>query len=165
MIRLPSEVYKRLEKHATGFDTPLNVIVKLLDMVEGVESGPAATAPDLEFAERDFTKYVFEGRKLGKSRLVLAVVTSFVRANDSVTFSELLAVFPRGLQGSGGVFETIEDAQEIAERTKHKRHYIKPYERLVLSDCVIAVSTQWGAGNIDNFIDVARKIGFKISEA
>jgi len=38
-IRVSNETYRRLEKHAVGFDTPSNVIEKILDHYEGVNSG------------------------------------------------------------------------------------------------------------------------------
>jgi len=38
-IRIPSSIYSRLEKHACGFDTPINVIERLLDYYEN--SNPA----------------------------------------------------------------------------------------------------------------------------
>ena len=37
VVRIPSEVFNRLEAHAKGFDTPANVINMLLDHYEGVE--------------------------------------------------------------------------------------------------------------------------------
>lgn len=38
VLRLPMSLYKRLELHAEGFDTPANVIEKLLNEYEGVAS-------------------------------------------------------------------------------------------------------------------------------
>jgi hypothetical protein len=38
VIRISDSLHKRLEKHAIGFDTPANVIERLLDKVEGVET-------------------------------------------------------------------------------------------------------------------------------
>lgn len=36
VIRIPDNLYKRLEKHASGFDTPANVIERVLDAYEEV---------------------------------------------------------------------------------------------------------------------------------
>lgn len=36
VIRIPSNIYSRLEQHAKGFDTPANIIEKLLNYYEGV---------------------------------------------------------------------------------------------------------------------------------
>ncbi|MGE0108836.1 MAG: hypothetical protein AB7S81_03595 [Bdellovibrionales bacterium] len=38
VIRLPEKLYKRLEKYATGFDTPVQVIEKILNQIEGIEN-------------------------------------------------------------------------------------------------------------------------------
>ncbi len=37
VIRIPGNLHQRLEKHAVGFDTPANVIERLLDIIEGIE--------------------------------------------------------------------------------------------------------------------------------
>lgn len=42
IIRLPDELYTRLSKHAQGFDTPANVIEKLLNQVEGISPAKEA---------------------------------------------------------------------------------------------------------------------------
>ena len=39
VVRLPDRLYKRLEAHAKGFDTPTNVIERLLNEYEGVQGG------------------------------------------------------------------------------------------------------------------------------
>lgn len=56
-----------------------------------------------------------------------------------------------------------EDAHEIFTNTGHKRYFIAENEILLTSDNkIIAVSTQWGAGNINNFINQARELGYQI---
>jgi hypothetical protein len=40
VIRIPDDLYKRLEKYASGFDTPARVIESILDEFEGVKSNP-----------------------------------------------------------------------------------------------------------------------------
>jgi len=175
VIRVPDEIYSRLEQYAKGFDTPANVIERLLNHVENCgkvadveDRRPAPTRPyqhptaARSFNTRDATKYGFNNQTFGKSRLVLAVVQDYVNRNPETSFEELQTVFPKHLQGSMGVFDEISDAQEIYERTGHKRHYINPNETIRLSDVEIAVCTQWGAGNIDKFIDEAESIGYEI---
>lgn len=47
VVRLSAELYRRLEKHAEGFDTPANVIEKILNEYEGVtDSTPEYVPPD-----------------------------------------------------------------------------------------------------------------------
>lgn len=113
----------------------------------------------------DTTKYLFNQSKLGKSRLVLEVIKFYVDNHGKVSFNELASIFPLNLQGIQGVFKTIEEATEIYNKTGHKRHFIKPNEQIKLSDSIIAVSNQWGIGNITGFINHAKELGYKIEKA
>lgn len=107
----------------------------------------------------DRTRYVFNGETYGKNRLVLAVITEYVRQNPQISYSELKAVFPDSLQKQ----ETF--ATELnARQKKDKRNFYESNELIRLSDEVIAVSNQWGKFNIIPFIDHCRKIGFHIDE-
>lgn len=111
----------------------------------------------------DRTKFIYNGEKYNKGRLVLAVMKDYVGDHNKKTFSELRKDFPHDLQGSSGVFVTKEEAIGKFERTGYKRYYIKDDELIKLEDeSVIAVTTQWGKGNIHKFIDRAREFGYKI---
>jgi hypothetical protein len=48
-------------------------------------------------------------------------------------------------------------ALEVKERTG-RRHFLKQDELLILDDGAFAVSSQWGAGNIENFESACEKI-------
>lgn len=165
VIRIPVEIYARLEKHAQGFDTPANVIEKLLDHYEGGQSEPLESrlqAPSKATRTRDTTKYRFAGSagKVGKGKLVLDVIAAYMLLHPDTTYEQLQAVFPPEVQGSMGVFTTKGEADSIHERTGHKRHYIHPDDLIELKDEVIAVSNQWGIGNINAFIEAATRAGF-----
>jgi len=163
VIRLPAEIYSRLEVYAKGFDTPANVIEKLLNHYEGVEQASSANSDNhAKNRTRDSSKYLFNQHTYGKGRLVLAVVKDYISKNPDTPFDELLNVLPKHLQGSSGVFVRQDDAQEIYDRTGHKRNFIKPNELIQLTDCVIAVSAEWGAGNINKFIQHVKSIGYEI---
>ena len=163
-IKLPVHLYKRLEKHAEGFDTPVNVIEKILNHYEGIDEPLESLSPaKLKVArKRDNTKYIFNSHTYGKGRLVLAVVKDYVAKHPESSFEKLLEVFPKELQGTSGVFSELDDAKEVYVRTSHKRHFLNNDETIELSDCVIAVSTEWGAGNIENLINTAKNQGFEI---
>jgi hypothetical protein len=105
------------------------------------------------YTSRDFSKFEFKGKVYNKSRLVNKVIRTYVEENPTMTFAELEKTFPQNLQGSFGVFETKENAQEIFDRTGHKRYYLKSDEFIKLSDSIIATTNQWGIGNIGNFIN------------
>lgn len=113
-------------------------------------------------SSRDTTKYLFNGDQLGKSRLVLEVIKFYIKTHPEITYSELVSKLPLNLQGNLGTFATIEKANTIYNQAGHKRHFIKPDEQIKLADCTIAVSNQWGIGNIRGFIDQAKLLGYKI---
>ncbi len=111
------------------------------------------------YSIRDFSKFRFNNKAYNKARLVNAVLKEFVENNPAITYAELKTVFPDALQGSSGVFDTFENAQEVYDRTGHKRHYLNPDELIKLSDSTIATSNQWGVGNIERFVEKARNLG------
>lgn len=111
----------------------------------------------------DRSKYKFKNSpRLGKGRLVLNIIKDYVQQNPMISFSELKSKFPDKIQGSHGVFHTYSSALEIKERSGHKRHFLGEDEKIILADQEIAVSTQWGVRNIDNFIENASKYGYKV---
>lgn len=115
-------------------------------------------------SKKDTSKYQFDGKQFGKGRLVLEVIKKFVTQKTSTTYSELEMAFPKACQGNMGVFSTLDEANKIFSRTNLKRHFLKPDEIIELGDTKIAVSNQWGVGNIDGFIKRAEENGFKIDK-
>lgn len=113
-------------------------------------------------ASKDTSKYEFDGQVFGKGRLVLAIVKRYVEAHPMVTFAELQQAFPKDCQGSLGVIATVEQANEIYTATNRKRHFLEPEDLVQLSDSTVAVSSQWGIGNIDRIIKQAKALGFSI---
>jgi len=112
---------------------------------------------------KDYTQYTFNGNTYGKGRLVLAVIKEHVQNNPDITFSKLEADFPHSLQGAN-TFSDYDKAMEIINHTNKKRHFIEPDELITLKDdSKIAVSREWGAGNIGRFIERAKTLGYKIS--
>ncbi len=112
---------------------------------------------------KDTSKYEFERKFFGKGRLVLAVIKRYVEMHPTVSFADLQIAFPNSCQGSVGVFSTVEQANQIYASTKHKRHFLNPEELVQLTSNEIAISREWGSGNIGRFIEQAKKLGFVIS--
>ncbi len=112
---------------------------------------------------RDNTKYEFNDETYGKGRLVLAIVQAHVARHPKITYNKLLNAFPKQLQKSKGVFATLEKANETYAREGRKRHFIDADEVIELGDGqAVAVSSQWGSGNIDGFIKRAKELGYRI---
>lgn len=60
-------------------------------------------------------------------------------------------MFPKKTQGTDGVFTDLQHALEITNKDKTSRYFTKENEDLKISDAEIAVSSQWGIGNIGIF--------------
>lgn len=109
--------------------------------------------------KRDTSKYTFNGKVYAKGRLVHAVVQDYVTKNPSTTFDALKKAFPNEWQAQNpnqrnrAVFVRLSDAEQLYKAKGHRRHFFKDGEAIQLLDEIIAVSNQWGIGNIGNFID------------
>jgi hypothetical protein len=114
---------------------------------------------------KDTTQYLFEGKKLGKGRLVLAVVKRHVEMNPAITFAELEKAFPKSCQGSAGVVATADQANHIYSTSGRKRHFLDPEDLIQLQDVTAVVSSQWGAGNIDRLLKRSAELGYKVQAA
>ena len=110
-------------------------------------------------ANRDKTKYMFEGRVYPKNRLVLAIIKKYV-AQFNPTYEELNNVFDKSLQGSLKVVELYESAEKISDASK--RYFMKEDDVLNLSGEKVVVCTQWGIFNIVKFTTLAKSLGFDI---
>ncbi len=114
---------------------------------------------------KDYTQYNFEGGTYWKNRLVLAVVSAYVRDHSEVTIDILRNQFPDELQGSYGVIQEEESIK--SDLNKSQRFFIKDNEILVLQKVQkkVVVCSQWGIDNIRPFIDRAKTLGFDIKES
>lgn len=168
-IEISDALFARLESHVSGFSTPEKVIKMLLDYYESSPSPPdlpptpksVPTAP-IPTARRDYTKYMFNGVKYGKGKLVLAVVTAYANEHLNKSFDEFLKVFPKRIQGSQGVFDTPENARKRLTDPEH-RFFMGPGEPIQLLDCEVVVCSQWGKSKTDRFIAKAKKLGYTIT--
>ena len=146
----------------------MNRIVKLEKEIELLkargempsDSVHNANTPDVISQQRDKTKYLFGGNIYHKNKLVLAVVKKYIEQHPDLTCGELKAAFNKSLQGSIGVVEY----ETIAKRRKDYavRFFSDEEEILHLADGNMFVCTQWGIGNIPNFIKRAEQLGFEI---
>lgn len=116
-------------------------------------------------SSRDKTKYLFNGKKLGKGKLVLEVVTEYLKQNPNSTFQDLVEKFPSDLQGSTGVINKVEFVNEKYANSSKQRHFMKESEILTSFDNIeFAVSTEWGIGNINKILELAEMENYEIEE-
>ena len=112
-------------------------------------------------ATKDTTKYRFEGKIYGKGQLVLAVVTSYVKAHPNITYDGLKNAFPKPPSGrKHEVFESVEQIKmdKATSNDRRDRYFLEDDKLLPIADDTIAVSNQWGIGNINPFLDNAREL-------
>lgn len=106
---------------------------------------------------KDYTKYIFQGNSFNKRKLVLTVVHQWIKDNKPNTIAELLKAFPLD------IFIPLDEA--IYNSKRKDRHFLGDDEILEFSDLTkYAISNQWGRGNIENFINHARKLNYEIEE-
>ena len=111
------------------------------------------------------TKYLFNDKILGKGRLVFEVVKRFTEENQHLTFEEIQKKFPANLQGSTGVVNTLDFVNQKYQGSKKKRHFIDNNDTLISGDGIkFLVSTEWGIGNINKFVELARNENYDIQE-
>ena len=83
----------------------------------------------------------------------------YVADNPTVTFAALQKAFPDMLQGSKGVVRLFDSVspEDRGENGAIKRYYVNPVEEIITlaSGEKVLISDQWGAGNIEKFIDNA----------
>lgn len=112
--------------------------------------------------EYDYTEYSIEGGQfLGKNKFVYAAVSMYVKQHPNASFADLERVFPPELQGSFGVIRTME---YIKEKNYNGRRYFKEPEYVLHSgdNIPFAVSTEWGKGNIDKFVNAVKQLGYHV---
>lgn len=116
---------------------------------------------------KDYTKYIFKGQKYGKGRLVLAVLTDYVRNNQSITLPELKRIFPDEIQYDSFMnqkYGIIQTESLVREKNWNKHFFNRNEEKIILSDTSILVSKEWGINNITQFLRAADKAGIKIQK-
>lgn len=113
-------------------------------------------------AGRDTTKYILDGRRYGKNRLVLAVVKKYMAMHPNTSTAQLLAAFDKSLQGSLGVVRELEEVRE-AYTDYERRFFTSPNEVIKTTTGTCVVCTQWAIANIGNIITRAKELGIDIS--
>ena len=107
---------------------------------------------------RDLTRYLFEGEKYKKRRLVLAVIKHWCAQHNPKSIDDLERAFPQNR-----VFKHLDEVKE----TPIGRYYFTEEENQIKFDdgsCYV-VYRQWAGDRHKHFIEISRKLGFTIEEA
>ena len=111
-------------------------------------------------ADRDSSKYRFNGQKYGKGPLVRAIVEQYVKDNPIITYDELKKVFPNTLMPRLGVFEDVETAKKLARGGN--RYFTKPEHIIKLANKKIVVCNQWTLALLTEFLSCTEALGFTL---
>ena len=157
------EVLIKTSKYEERLSECLIQISKLEARVSELEKAKQGSSVGIEIepSGRDNTHYMFNGRIYGKNRLVLAVVREYVRTHTGVTVQQLKQTFDKSLQGSLGVVMECNEAKSRSSDYQN-RFFVKSDEIVHLIDGNMYVCTQWGIGNLPNFLHRAEQLGFEI---
>jgi len=112
---------------------------------------------------RDNTTYQFMGETYGKGKLILAVVTQYIKDNPTVTYAKLKTdIFPDTLLKRFGIVQLESKAREISG--KRDRYFLKETQLIKIKGQKegLAVCNQITSKNIVPFLDACRKLGLKI---
>ncbi len=112
--------------------------------------------------KRNHDKYELNGNgeKLGKGKLVLAMVKQFMFDKPKTTFEELGRAFPAELQaGYKGVFAKVVD---VKKNDLAKRYFMHDQIIKTSDGIAVTVTREFGSGNIAAVLEHAKKMGFKI---
>ena len=126
-------------------------------------------APKSGIGKRDYTKYILNDSNilLGKGRLVYEVVKDYLANHVGISFTELQKVFPDSLRNvkSSKVKLHVVDLEDRVFEFDKKNRYVRYFkEPLICEDGAVVVSSQWGIGNINPFIEYARSLGYIVKE-
>lgn len=107
------------------------------------------------------------GEPQNKRRIVHSVVSLYMKLHPRVTWREMLDVFPKELQGSYGVINTVESIQYRIKKgfDDENRYFLGSSNQFTTIDGVeFAVCHQWG-GQFDKFCEyVEDKFGWIIEK-
>lgn len=113
--------------------------------------------------KKDYTKYILNGDKkhlFGKGRLVLEIIKRYLESHPEISFDELRKVFPDSLRKTKfALLHVVELSSKVKPEHRYSRYF---KETLSCNDGEVVVSSQWGIGNIDYFIQEVEKLGYTI---
>ena len=135
------------------------------------KSHSTSTVPSSKKNKKDNSQYSFSvdptGSSYGKGRLVLAIISQYVKEGKATNYTELLQAFPDKLQGSKGVVRLLNSVSDNDKGigSSNKRYFVNDDEIILLtSGEQVVVCSQWGTENVDKFIEYANNFGYKIQK-
>ena len=174
-----NDLFKALSEFASQCRVDLGIADR--DVEEELVSIAVETISNTGKKGRDYSKVTFDGKEYPKNRYIWEVLNNFVKENPNTDLLSFESIFPRdggeefksaGIKKSG-TYETwklYDEAQEIFERTGHKRFHVcskgKDYKVdkdmvLKLIDAEICISSQWASDQMDPFVKRMQSKGIR----
>lgn len=128
------------------------------------EKGSSKAVPEVvNKSGRDTTKYTFQKQTLPKGQCVLAVVRTHMDAKK-LTLVNLKECFPDNIVGRFGVVNTLSKAKELSP--DRPRYFMKDTDIIKTADHKqVVVCSQWTSERFDKFLEVSKKLGYKITKS
>lgn len=112
-------------------------------------------------SKRDRSKYKFAGNLYGKAQLVLAVVQKYLKDHPKATLDSIQEVMKAG---SYPLVTTVQKAKKISG--DHQRYFFGEDKILKTADGKkVVVCNQWGINNINSFIELTKKLGYRVAHS
>ena len=106
---------------------------------------------------------MFDGKRLGKSKLVLAIIQKFVKDHPAATVDRLKKLFPDELVSNYGV---ISDAAKARARSTDKKRYFTGKDQVIgVGNRKIAVTNQITSMNLPPILRAAKAAGYSARPA
>ena len=105
--------------------------------------------------------YTFNGHIYGVGRLVLAVIKQYAEDHPNITLNELKTIFSRSLHGN---YELVVDASNPTERFNVIYFYREEDKITLMDGRKICVTNQWGRPIIGRFLQIAKELGYEITQ-
>lgn len=110
-------------------------------------------------SERDYSEYKYNGVIYNKRKLALALFTDWIEKHKPTDFKDLKDKLSSVLKN-----RTIVLADQISEEIRSRFHLQEDCLVELTSGERIAISNQWGIGNIERLLDFVREDGFIVEK-
>jgi len=151
-----------LMDRVSALEDEVEILKSKQTQIESSEETEAVFGTSTDSSGRDTTKYILDGRKYGKNRLVLTIVKKYMEDHPDTSSIQLLSIFDKSLQGSLGVVRELEEVKN-AYADYERRFFVSPNDVIKTTTGVCVVCTQWGIANIGNMVARAKQLGIEIT--
>ena len=146
-------------------DSNKNFLVALIEMAKRDPDQDDETKKGLSKLEsalrnKDYSKYIYNGREYNKRRLVLGVIKDYAEQNSHKTFEDIQSTF--NISRKKGGYDIVRRFDDIINTTMESRYFCKDDEIIHSGDgTALVVCGEWG-DDISHFLELVEKLGIKI---